>query len=79
MLVHRNRPPSFEGKILNTYRITSKRTAAALDLPQTIEADQYMTSGRFFNFYTGERFDAVVVAAIASDLVAFISTEPEAQ
>jgi hypothetical protein len=59
------------------FRITYKRTAAALDLPEEVEADSYRPSGRFFNFYVGEGFEARIVATISTDLVALIAATDE--
>ena len=60
---------------MKTYRITYK--TKRLELPETIEADGYRTSGRFFEFYTEDEYGVAEekVAAISSDLVAYISTE----
>jgi hypothetical protein len=58
-----------------TFRITYKNNS--LSLPETVEADHYNASGRFFEFLSiaDDPFGRTVVASISTDLVAYIATE----
>lgn len=63
---------------MTTFHIIYKPAARNLQLPETIEADSYFESGRFFRFALEPQLDVrEVVATLASDLVAYIAQDDD--